>query len=460
MDEIDAAMKYHLNIMNNHMNLMNYNMNMMNNIMNNHMYEMNNHMYVMNSHINLMNNYINKKNNQNMGNNPNMMNNQNMGNNPNMMNNQNMGNNPNMMNNQNMGNNPNMMNNQNMGNNPNMMNNQNMGNNPNMMNNQNQNMGNNPNMMNNQNMGNNPNMMNNQNMGNNPNMMNNQNQNMGNNNEEDNNRFEDVYPYINGNKIDIILEGINNRRVYIKIPTLLRKNELYYTGKKYRNRILDQCYYSKIKLYHNDILLNDDDTSIEIISNGETISMRSATNFNSLLYQTILQNNQNSPRINIIFIDFNNTHDLFCKVFPNNISIRQMFTVIFEEMNFEGNSDFIYNHSRINKEDDTLLMNFFSGYYSTIYFNDSMHEDLPGKIFIVTIQNNNDLILSFTAGTLEQISNFRRRLNQKIEYLNYRITNNPILNPGEIEINESDERTFSSIGIRDDCTCRVELSEI
>ena len=422
MDEIDAAMKYHLNIMNNHMNLMNYNMNMMNNIMNNHMYEMNNHMYVMNSHINLMNNYINKKNNQNMGNNPNMMNNQNMGNNPNMMNNQNMGNNPNMMNNQNMGNNPNMMNNQNMGNNPNMMNNQNMGNNPNMMNNQNQNMGNN--------------------------------------NEEDNNRFEDVYPYINGNKIDIILEGINNRRVYIKIPTLLRKNELYYTGKKYRNRILDQCYYSKIKLYHNDILLNDDDTSIEIISNGETISMRSATNFNSLLYQTILQNNQNSPRINIIFIDFNNTHDLFCKVFPNNISIRQMFTVIFEEMNFEGNSDFIYNHSRINKEDDTLLMNFFSGYYSTIYFNDSMHEDLPGKIFIVTIQNNNDLILSFTAGTLEQISNFRRRLNQKIEYLNYRITNNPILNPGEIEINESDERTFSSIGIRDDCTCRVELSEI
>jgi len=421
MDEIDAAMKYHLNIMNNHMNLMNYNMNMMNNIMNNHMYEMNNHMYVMNSHINLMNNYINKKNNQNMGNNPNMMNNQNMGNNPNMMNNQNMGNNPNMMNNQNMGNNPNMMNNQNMGNNPNMMNNQNMGNNPNMMNNQNQNMGNN--------------------------------------NEEDNNRFEDVYPYINGNKIDIILEGINNRRVYIKIPTLLRKNELYYTGKKYRNRILDQCYYSKIKLYHNDILLNDDDTSIEIISNGETISMRSATNFNSLLYQTILQNNQNSPRINIIFIDFN-SNDHFCKVFPNNISIRQMFIVIFEEMNFEGNSYFIYNDSRINKEDDTLLMNFFSGYYSTIYFNDSMHEDLPGKIFIVTIQNNNDLILSFTAGTLEQISNFRRRLNQKIEYLNYRITNNPILNPGEIEINESDERTFSSIGIRDDCTCRVELSEI
>lgn len=138
-----------------------------------------------------------------------------------------------------------------------------------------------------------------------------------------------------------------------------------------------------------------------------------------------------------------------------------MFSVIFEEMNFEVNMYFMFNNSRINTENDTLLMNFFPGYFiREIYFKDSMDEDLPGKKFIVTIQNNNDLILNFIVGTLEQISNFRRRRNQEIEYLNYRITNNPILNPGEIEINENDERTFSSIGIRDDCTCRVELSEI
>ena len=85
---------------------------------------------------------------------------------------------------------------------------------------------------------------------------------------------------------------------------------------------------------------------------------------------------------------------------------------------------------------------------------------MPGKIFNVTIQNNIDLILNFNVGTLEQISNFRRRLNQRIENLRYRIINNPILNPGEIELNEDDDRTFSSIGIRDDCTCRVELTEL
>jgi hypothetical protein len=85
---------------------------------------------------------------------------------------------------------------------------------------------------------------------------------------------------------------------------------------------------------------------------------------------------------------------------------------------------------------------------------------LPGKIFNVSIQNNRDLRLNFKVGTLEQIKSFRRRINQEIENLRYSIINNPILNPGEIELSEDDERTFSSIGIRDNCICRVELAEI
>ena len=390
-------MKDHMYMMNNHMNVMYYHINYMNNMMYNHMNVMNNHMNVMNNHIYMMNNHINNMNNQNMGNNPNMMNNQNMENNPNMMNNQNMGNNPNRMNYQNMENNPNMMNNENMRNN--------------------------------------------------------------NNEEDNNNRFEDVYPYINENKMQIILEGVNNQRVYILIPTSLKSNELYYTARKYRNIILDKYSFSKIKLYHNNILLNDDDTSIEFIHNGDTICMRKSI---SLSYQNNFQNNHNSPMINIIFL-FNGEH--FCRAFPINISIRQMFIIIFEEFFEEVERNFIYfyyNASTIDTEDNTLLSNFFS--YPNLNQNIEIRncfnilEDLPGKIFKVSIQNNRNLELNFKVGTLEQIKSFRRRINQEIENL----INNPILNPGagEIELNEDDERTFSSIGIRDDCTCKVELSEI
>jgi hypothetical protein len=250
-------------------------------------------------------------------------------------------------------------------------------------------MGNNPNRMNYQNMENIPNMMNNQNMGNNPNMMNYQNMRNNNNNEEDNNnRFEDVYPYINGNKIQIILEGENNKRVYILIPTSLKSNELYYTARKYRKNILDNSF-SKIKLYHNNILLNDDDTPIEFIHNGDTICMRRSI---SSSYQNIFQNNQNSPMINIHFSA--NIRERFCRPFPINISIRQMFIFIFEEF-FEENERnfiyFVYNASIINTEDNTLLSNFFSSHNfpnteNIICF--SIIEDLPGKIFIVRIQNN------------------------------------------------------------------------
>ena len=165
----------------------------------------------------------------------NIMNNHNM----NMMKNSNI----NLMNNTNI----NMNNNLNM----NMMNNTNA----NLMNNSNINVINNPSM----DMFNYPNM----------NIMNDFKMNMMNNSyiiDNDNmNKFEDVYPYIKENKIGIILKGINNinnKKKYILIPSSLKKNELYYTAKKFRDIILDDNIYSEIKLYHNNKLLNNDDSSI------------------------------------------------------------------------------------------------------------------------------------------------------------------------------------------------------
>ena len=374
--------------------------------------------------------------------------------NMNMMNNTNI----NKNNNSNM----NIMNKSNI----NMMNNAkiNMNNIPNMnkMNNTNMNMINNPGM----NMFNCPNMgiMNDykMNMMNNSNLMDNDNKNI----------FEDVYPYIKENKIEIILKGINNinnKKKYILIPTSLKKNELYYTVKKFRHIILDDNIYSKIKLYHNNKLLNNDDSSIEFILNGDLISVKNDTNFNSLYYQSILEIYKDSPKINITF-RFSSGYQ-FNLIFPDNISIKQMIKTFLKVMNLEENNSlkFLFNGEIINTDDDDdrILKNIFGGYSNITIFNTGemvpqnyIDCNGPGKVFEVSIINNKGIELNFKVGTLEQIKNFRKRLNEMAKKLKYKIINNPLLYPGNIEVKEDCERTFSSIGIRDDCICKLDLSKI
>ena len=50
--------------------------------------------------------------------------------------------------------------------------------------------------------------------------------------EDSNNIYEDLFPYINEEKINIIFITFNNQIIKLKIPTSLTKNELYYTACK------------------------------------------------------------------------------------------------------------------------------------------------------------------------------------------------------------------------------------
>ena len=50
--------------------------------------------------------------------------------------------------------------------------------------------------------------------------------------EDSNNIYEDLFPYINEEKINIIFIIFNNQIIKLKIPTSLTKNELYYTACK------------------------------------------------------------------------------------------------------------------------------------------------------------------------------------------------------------------------------------
>ena len=84
----------------------------------------------------------------------------------------------------------------------------------------------------------------------------------------------------------------------------------------------------------------------------------------------------------------------------------------------------------------------------------------PGKDLKVTLvnYNNNNIITNGKVGTLGQIKNLYDFVKYEIELLlTKKLLENPRIYPGGIEVKENDERTFSSIGIRDNFICKVKL---
>lgn len=80
-----------------------------------------------------------------------------------------------------------------------------------------------------------------------------------------------------------------------------------------------------------------------------------------------------------------------------------------------------------------------------------------GKILNINLNFDNNS-LKFTIGTLAQIKKFYKGLEKINEWKQIGIKiDKVILNPGNIEIDKNDERTFSAIGIRNDFECNVFL---
>ena len=84
-----------------------------------------------------------------------------------------------------------------------------------------------------------------------------------------------------------------------------------------------------------------------------------------------------------------------------------------------------------------------------------------GKLLAVTIKNENNILTNeFVAGTLQQIKCFYKEIKSKLYSNHYKLMDNPVIIPGEIELKQDDERTFSSIGIRENFICKVKVQRI
>ena len=95
---------------------------------------------------------------------------------------------------------------------------------------------------------------------------------------------ENLFPYIKGERIEIIFVNSKNISKIVKIPKSLRKNDIYSIVGKYKS-----FKYSEItKLMHNNIILENDDSSIDCILNGDSIKIMEFLNCDTSYYDSLL----------------------------------------------------------------------------------------------------------------------------------------------------------------------------
>ena len=135
---------------------------------------------------------------------------------------------------------------------------------------------------------------------------------------------------------------------------------------------------------------------------------------------------------------------------------------------YRNDYTFLDNGLTLNVNSDKYLGNIFKDLekITIVELKKSIVNWIPGpgkllKFTLVNDNNNNDIIIKAEVGTLEQIKDFYNKVKSEIKTFltskGNKLLENPRIYPGGIEVKENDERTFSSIGIRDNFICKVKL---
>jgi len=268
--------------------------------------------------------------------------------------------------------------------------------------------------------------------------------------------YDNIYFEIKEDKINVIFILSNNTRKYIKIHSSLRKNELYLVAESFRN-----IKYSDIALYYKNQLLNNDESTIEFISDGDPIKMDEILDADLNYYNSLLSKKPSKYLYNIT-LEINSSK--INRAFPKDATIEEIIKSFLSEMRIPFKlylKDYYikYGSRVLHLEDKNVLYENIDGIM--LNFLEIIKRECHGKLLAVTIKNENiTLTDEFVAGTLQQIKCFYKEIKSKLYRNKYKLIGNPIIIPGEIELKQDDERTFSSISIRDNFICKVKAQKI
>ena len=270
--------------------------------------------------------------------------------------------------------------------------------------------------------------------------------------------YEDIFPYINSPKKAIIFINSLNDKIKVKIPNLVKKNDLYSIAQRFINNK-----YSDILLYYKNNLLDNDDTALESLSDGDSIGIKEEINIDHSYENNILAKYQNSTKINVMF---KNTKEGYYNItLPLILTCEELMNIYFIHFEippkYRNDFYFLFNKINIKNIPNEELYTLFKNTSNPMILVDKIRNFeyyIPkgfGKIVKVLIEDNKKRkIVLLRMGIFEQIKVLF--LQDRFELSNFDFQNvfeNPkkyLFFIGEDRIEINDERALVSLGIRND----------
>ena len=280
-----------------------------------------------------------------------------------------------------------------------------------------------------------------------------------------NNIFGELLPYIHEEKKIIKFINSNKMLYNIKIPCSIKKSDLYGIAELYKGLTL-----SNIILIHNNNILNNDESSIEDISNGDSIIIIEDRIYPDNSYYLSIQKkykNNNRNQINVVFKEFRRLLGTHNFVLSEMVTLTEMINSInlFFGLDYR-NLRLMYNMRTI-ESNETTISNYFTGYLVNVTGIKKQNERnltecrIIGKNISAKLLNDkNKEEFKVVVGRLNNTKVlFCPDLDHGFGLFkdNLRGLYNIYINNKEIKY--EDNQSFSSLGIDQDFVCRVKLKK-
>ena len=263
-------------------------------------------------------------------------------------------------------------------------------------------------------------------------------------------KIEDPLYYIEEPKKLIKFINSDYKQYKVNIPLSITKYDLYSIAQKYKcfknNKNHLSGKHSNILLINNNLILNWDETPIDCINNNDIIIIIEPRNFPDDSFYNSLQ--ERTEDKGCIQFEFSSGKSEIYRIFPYNVKICEIYKSIILELGLDTNTyKLMYSGGplRINDQQEGT---FLIGFTITIFeYNIFTKKFIIGKIVIAHFKG----IGSEAIGLLNSINDLKQLI---LNYLGekkikkFKIENNVI--------EEGDNRSLFSLGIKNDFTCFIE----
>jgi hypothetical protein len=265
--------------------------------------------------------------------------------------------------------------------------------------------------------------------------------------------IEDPLYYIEEPKKMIKFINSDYKEYKVNIPLSITKYDLYSIAQKYKcfknNKKHLSGNHSNILLINNNLILKRDETSIDCINNNDIIIIIEPRSFPDDSFYNSLQ--ERTEDKGCIQFEFSSGKSAIYRIFPYDIKICEIYKSIILELGLDTNTYKLMYSGGPLRINDSQEGTFLLGFTVIIFeYNIFTKKFILGKIVLATFKG----IGTETIGLLNSINDLKQLIlnylgNKKLKQI--KIENNVI--------EEGDNRSLLSLGIKNDFTCFVEYEK-